>query len=174
MEDTLIIVDEYDNEIGTGSKIDIHRKGILHRAFSIFVFNKKGQLLLQQRSSTKYHSGGLWTNTCCSHQRKGENLETSIHRRLIEEMGFDSELTEIFTFTYRANLDHRLIENEFDHVFVGEYEGKPIPNIAEVEGFKWINLTDLQIDIEKNPNNYTYWFKLVLSRVIKYYIDLHK
>jgi isopentenyl-diphosphate delta-isomerase len=171
MEDTILVIDETDKEIGNGSKMDIHRRGILHRAFSIFVFNSKGKLLIQQRLKNKYHSGGLWTNTCCSHQRLGETLEESTHRRLIEEMGFDCELTEIFTFKYRANLDHDLIENELDHVFIGRYEKDPLPNIDEVEGFKWISVADIQKDIKKNPDNYTYWFKLVVNRVIEHYLN---
>ena len=166
MPEYILTVDEKDNVTGKEEKIKVHREGIFHRAFSIFVFNSKGELLLQKRARSKYHSGGLWTNTCCSHQRDGENLEEAIHRRLKEEMGFDCELKEVFTFTYRVKFDDGLVENEYDHVFFGKFDGKPEPNPEEVDEWKWISLEELRKDIRKNPDDYTYWLKVSIDRVI--------
>jgi isopentenyl-diphosphate delta-isomerase len=166
MTEYILTVDEKDNVIGKGEKIRIHREGKLHRAFSIFVFNSKGELLLQKRAKSKYHSGGLWTNTCCSHQRDGETLEKAVHRRLKEEMGFDCELKEAFTFTYRVKFDDGLSENEYDHVFFGKFDGKPDPNPEEVDDWKWVSLEELRKDIRKNPDDYTYWLKVSIDRVI--------
>ena len=144
MPEYILTVDEKDNVTGKGEKMKVHREGKLHRAFSIFVFNSKSELLLQKRAKSKYHSGGLWTNTCCSHQRDGETLEKAVHRRLKEEMGFDCELKEVFTFTYRVKFDDGLIENEYDHVFFGKFDGKPEPNPEEVDDWKWISLEELR------------------------------
>jgi isopentenyl-diphosphate delta-isomerase len=166
MPEYILTVDEKDNVTGKEEKIKAHREGILHRAFSIFVFNSKGELLLQKRAESKYHSGGLWTNTCCSHQRADENLEEAIHRRLKEEMGFDCELKEAFTFTYRVKFDNGLFENEYDHVFFGKFDGKPEPNPKEVDDWKWVSLEELKKDIEENPDDYTYWLKVSIDRVI--------
>jgi len=162
----IIIVDENDNEIGSGEKTEVHKKGILHRAFSIFVFNSEGKLLLHQRAKKKYHSGGLWTNTCCSHPRVGEKLEEAVHRRLKEEMGFDCPLEEIFKFTYKAVFENGLTEHEIDHVFIGRFDGVPQPNKDEVEDWKWVNLDDLKTDMKAHPEKYTYWFKACIDRVI--------
>lgn len=164
MEERIILVDKNDNEIGNGEKMEVHRQGKLHRCFSIFVFNSKGQLLLQQRAKSKYHSGGLWTNTCCSHPRVGDELKEAAHRRLREEMGFDCELIEIFTFIYKAKLDHGLCEHEYDHVMIGKFDGEPIPNPEEADGWKWIGLDELKKDIMAYPENYTYWFKVALEK----------
>ena len=131
-KEMVAIVDENDNEIGEEEKIKALREGKLHRAFSIFVFNSKGQMLIQKRAKEKYHSGGLWTNTCCSHPRPGEPIEKAAHRRLKEEMGFDCEIKEIFSFTYRVKFDNNLFENEYDHAFLGKFDGKPMPNSKEV------------------------------------------
>jgi len=166
MPEYILLVDENDNIIGKGEKIKTHREGKLHRAFSIFVFNSKGELLLQKRGKSKYHSGGLWTNTCCSHQRDGEALEEAVHRRLKEEMGFDCELKEMFTFTYRIKFDNNLFENECDHVFIGNFDGEPTPNPEEVDEWKWVGLEELKNDMQKNPDNYTYWLKESIDRVI--------
>jgi isopentenyl-diphosphate delta-isomerase len=166
MTEYILTVDEKDNVIGKGEKIKVHREGKLHRAFSIFVFNSKGKLLLQKRAKSKYHSGGLWTNTCCSHQRDGETLEKAVHRRLKEEMGFDCELKEVFTFTYRVKFDDGLSENEYDHVFFGKFDGKPDPNPDEVDDWKWVSLEELRKDIQKNPDDYTYWLKVSIDRVM--------
>ena len=164
----VILVDENDEEVGTEEKIKTHREGKLHRAFSIFVFNPKGELLLQRRAKIKYHSGGLWTNTCCSHPSPGETLEEAVHRRLKEEMGFDCELEEIFSFTYQVKFDNDLFENEYDHVFIGKFDGEPTPNPEEVDEWKWIDLEELKKDIQENPDSYTYWLKQSIDKVISY------
>ncbi|RMH74166.1 MAG: isopentenyl-diphosphate Delta-isomerase [Gemmatimonadetes bacterium] len=167
MAEHLILVDEQDRQIGTGEKHAVHIAGQLHRAFSIFVFNSAGKLLIHQRAFHKYHSGGLWTNTCCSHPRTGETLNESIHRRLMEEMGFDCTLEEYFSFIYRAEFENGLIEHELDHVFVGHYEGDPNPNPEEVAAWKWADPAMLQQDINAHPSRYTPWFKLALPGVLR-------
>jgi len=162
----VIIVDKNDNQIGTEEKIAAHRKGLLHRCFSIFLFNSKGELLLQKRAKGKYHSGGLWSNTCCSHPRPNKNLKKEAQRRLKEEMGIEVDLKEIFTFIYKAKLGD-LIEYEFDHVFFGEFDGNPKPNPEEAEDWKWIKTEKLKKDVKENPDKYTHWFKLILNRALK-------
>ena len=161
----LIEVDQWDNEIGSVEKMEAHQKGVLHRAFSIFIFNSSDQLLLQKRNTQKYHSPGLWTNTCCSHPRHGENLQDAIYRRLQEEMGFTCELQEIFSFVYKVQFQHKLFEHEYDHVFIGKYHGDVLPAREEVEEFKWLQISEVKTDMKDNPQNYTYWFKHILQRV---------
>lgn len=161
----VILVDEKDNQIGTEEKLQAHREGKLHRCFSIFVFNSEGKLLLQQRAKSKYHSGGLWSNTCCSHPRPGEPTEQAAHRRLKEELGFDCPLNEVFTFTYKTKFDNGLYEHEFDHVLFGRFDGSPIPNPEEVESCKWVGVEELKKDIQENPDNYTYWLKVALEKL---------
>lgn len=164
MEEQVVLVDEKDNPIGLMPKMEAHEKAVLHRAFSVFVFNKQGALMLQQRAASKYHSPLLWTNTCCSHQRDGEtNLEAG-KRRLQEEMGFVTELKEIFSFVYKAPFDNGLTEHELDHVMVGYYDEAPEINIEEVEAYKWMPLEDVKNDIEKNPQYYTEWFKIIFDK----------
>lgn len=166
----VILVDHQDNEIGLEEKIKAHENGAkLHRAFSIFVFNEKGQTMLQQRAAEKYHGGGLWSNTVCSHQRKGESTIDAAHRRLREEMGFDCDMREAFAFEYQAPMDHGLTEHEYDHVVLGTYEGEPRPNPEEVQDWKWMDLDELKQDMKRNPSVYTPWAKMVIERVIKYY-----
>lgn len=167
-EEMILLVDQDDKEIGYGEKAEVHKKGIFHRAFSIFIFNSRGELLLQKREKNKYHSPGLWTNTCCSHQRMGEELNEATHRRLKEEMGFDSDLEEIFKFSYNIAFNEDLHENEYDHVFIGRYNGKVDINPKEVEEFKWVELGALKKDVKEFPNKYTYWFKLSIDKVIKH------
>jgi len=170
----IILVDENDNEIGFGRKIEVHEEGKLHRAFSIFVFNSKGEMLIQKRAKEKYHSGGLWTNTVCSHPRKGEGLGNAVHRRLFEEMGFDCELKRVFSFIYKNEFENGLIENEFDHVFIGKYNGNFEVNREEVEAWKWISVEELKEDIVKNPKDYSCWFKILVSKLnffIKHGVD---
>ena len=163
-EEQVILVDENDNQIGLMPKMEAHEKAQLHRAFSVFVFNEKKELMLQQRAASKYHSPLLWTNTCCSHQRNGEtSLEAGV-RRLQEEMGFVCELEEIFTFIYKAPFENGLTEHELDHVMVGSYNDKPIINTEEVEAFKWMKLEDVKNDIKNNPANYTAWFKIIFEK----------
>lgn len=164
MVENIIVVDKFDKEIGSIEKMEAHHKGILHRAFSILVFNKKNELLLQKRDKGKYHSPGLWTNTCCSHPRFGESLEQAVNRRLKEEMGFTCELKEVFSFIYKAELENKLTENEFDHVFMGIYDGEVEINKDEVEDYKWISIEEVKVDMENNPEQYTYWFKVLFHR----------
>lgn len=164
MTEYIILVDENDREIALEEKMETHRKGKLHRAFSIFVFNSRGELLLQKRASQKYHCGGMWTNTCCSHPRQGEDILSASHRRLQEEMGFDCFLEEIGSFVYRAEFSNGLIEHEFDHILKGVYDQDPIPHPEEAEDWKWIDLPTLQKDIQKDPQKYTYWFRLALAK----------
>ena len=163
----VILVDEIDQEIGTMEKQEAHEKGLLHRAFSVFVFNENKELLLQQRALTKYHSAGLWTNTCCSHPRIGETIEKAAHRRLMEEMGFDCELSNKTSFIYKAAFVNCLTEHEFDHVLVGSFNGEINFNPTEVKNFKWINLEELQIDLLQNNQNYTAWFKIIFDNFKK-------
>ena len=169
MQEHVILVDNAGREIGTEEKLKAHREGKLHRAFSIFIFNTLGELLLQKRSKTKYHSGGLWTNTCCSHPRLGESHYCAARRRLNEEMGFDCELTELFSFIYHTELENDLFEHELDHVFVGRYDDQPVPNPDEVDDWKWMDIEELRREIEENRDHFTYWFKLILDRVLKQY-----
>lgn len=163
----VVLVDTNDTQIGTMEKLEAHQKGVLHRAFSIFIFDPEGRLLLQKRAKQKYHSGGLWTNTCCSHPRPGEELLSATHRRLMEEMGFDSPVEEIHAFVYRAELDHGLTEHEYDHVFVGEWRGTPKPDPDEVEDWRFISIKDLRQEIAEKPETYTYWLKSCLEEILK-------
>ena len=163
VEEQVILVDKNDNQIGLMPKMEAHEKALLHRAFSVFTFNDKGELLLQQRAADKYHSPLLWTNTCCSHQRNGEtNLEAG-KRRLQEEMGFTRELEEVFSFIYKAPFDNGLTEHELDHVMVGKFNENPKINKEEVEAFKWMTLEDVKTDMENNPDIYTEWFKIIFK-----------
>jgi isopentenyl-diphosphate delta-isomerase len=168
MEDKVILVDANDQEIGSAEKSKAHREGALHRAFSIFVFNADGKLLLQKRTIRKYHSGGLWSNTCCSHPRLHEPLVEAAHRRLGEEMGINCELGEIFSFTYKVQFADDLFEHEYDHVLVGQYEGEPTPSPEEVDDWMWIDLKGLREDIQQHPDRYTYWLRLCIDRVISH------
>lgn len=168
-KELILLVDEADREIGYEEKLKVHEKALLHRAFSIFIFNSKEEMLLQKRDKGKYHSPGLWTNTCCSHQRKGEALKEAIHRRLQEEMGFDAELKERFTFIYRAEFDNGLTEYELDHVFTGMYEGPIKPNSSEVEDYRWISFEDLITELKEKPETYTYWFKTSIDKLFDLY-----
>ena len=164
MKEEVILVDTNDVPLGTMPKMEAHEKAILHRAFSVFILNKEGQLMLQQRALSKYHSPGLWTNTCCSHQRLGEtNIEAGT-RRLQEEMGFKTPLKELFSFVYKAPFDNGLTEHEFDHVILGYYDSEPIINHEEVTNWKWMNLQEIIKEIKTTPDNYTAWFKIIFDR----------
>ena len=163
IEEQVILVNADDEKTGLMGKTEAHVKGVLHRAFSIFIFNDKGQLMLQQRATSKYHSPSLWTNTCCSHQRNGEtNLEAG-QRRLEEEMGFTTALKEVFSFVYKAKFDNGLIEHEFDHVMTGFYDKEPNLNSLEVNDYKWMYLTEIENDILSHPESYTAWFKIIFN-----------
>ncbi len=170
MNEQVILVDLHDIEIGAMPKLEAHQKGVLHRAFSIFIFNKKGQLLLQQRADEKYHSGGLWTNTCCSHPRPGEKIIAAADRRLKEEMGIACKLKVLFSFTYKADLDNELFEHEFDHVLFGVSDQLPAINLNEVKDFKYLDLQYVKADIQKHPANYTEWLKCCFDRVCEEYL----
>ncbi|GEM_PF-15273 len=163
-EEKVILVDSQDRPLGLMPKMEAHRRGLLHRAFSVFVFNSRGQLLLQQRAAGKYHSPGLWTNTVCSHQRDGENSVKAGRRRLHEEMGFTTDLREIFSFVYRAEFDNGLTEHEFDHVLIGRFDGTPRPDPSEVGGYRWVYLSDLLKDLHEHPENYTAWFRIIFEK----------
>jgi isopentenyl-diphosphate Delta-isomerase len=163
-EEKVILVDRADNPVGTLPKMEAHEKGVLHRAFSVFILNKKGELMLQQRALHKYHSPGLWTNTCCSHQREGEENLQAGTRRLEEEMGFSVPLEELFSFIYKAPFDNGLTEHELDHVMLGYYEGIPEINSDEVNAWKWISLNEIASDLTVNPESYTVWFKIIFER----------
>ena len=164
----VILVDENDNQVGLMPKLEAHQIGLLHRAFSFFIFNSKYELLLQKRASSKYHSGGLWTNTCCSHPREGEEILDAAKRRLIEEMGIDTSLRKVHDFIYKAELDNDLTEHEFDHVLYGIYNEDPIINKDEADDFKWIDMDSLNEDIKTNGNNYTIWFKIAFEYFYNY------
>ena len=164
----VILVDENDNQVGVMPKLEAHQKGLLHRAFSVFIFNSKYELLLQKRASSKYHSGGLWTNTCCSHPREGEEILDAAKRRLIEEMGIDTSLRKVHDFIYKAELDNDLTEHEFDHVLYGIYNEDPIINKNEADDFKWIDMDSLNEDIKTNGNNYTIWFNIAFEYFYNY------
>jgi isopentenyl-diphosphate Delta-isomerase len=167
IEDQVILVDKYDNETGVTGKMRAHKEGLLHRAFSVFLFNDEGDLLLQQRAYHKYHSGGLWTNTCCSHPRPGEEIHEAAHRRLKEEMGITGvELLDAFNFIYFAELNDELKEHEFDYVLIGKFNGRPNPDKEEVNDWHWISPATLLTDVEVNPKAYTFWFKEVIERVL--------
>lgn len=161
----VILVNTSDEEIGTMEKMLAHEKALLHRAFSVFVFNQKGEMLIHRRALDKYHSGGLWTNACCSHPRKGETTEEAAHRRLMEEMGFDCPISERFSFIYKAELDQGLTEYEYDHVFFGSFDGNPRINPDEVCDWKYISVLELKQDIKSYPDNYTEWFKIALDKM---------
>jgi len=165
MKEFVILVDEQDNEVGSMEKIEAHEKAVLHRAFSIFVFNEAGQMMLQRRALSKYHSPGLWTNTCCSHPHPGEKCEEATQRRIVEEMGFQCDMQEVFSFIYKAPFDHGLTEHELDHVFMAIYNAEPEINPEEVDDWKWIDVNDLLADVEDNPANYTIWFKIALEEM---------
>ena len=164
-EEKVILVNEQDEQIGLMPKMEAHEKALLHRAFSVFVFNDKNELLLQQRAMSKYHSPGLWTNTCCSHQREGETNIQAGKRRLQEEMGFMTELTETVSFIYKAPFDNGLTEHELDHIMIGYYSKEPNINKDEVENWKWMTLEDIKADMVLNPGTYTVWFKIIFKKL---------
>ena len=166
MIEKVILVDKNDNEVGTMEKQEAHVKGLLHRAFSVFIFNDKNELLLQRRAVNKYHSGGLWTNTCCSHPRQNEKTEDAAKRRLLEEMGMRSILKKQFDFVYKAKLDNNLYEHEFDHVFFGFTNDLPIINPEEVEEYTYKTLEDIGNEMKAIPDKYTEWFKICFREVV--------
>lgn len=167
-EEKVILVNEKDEPVGLMGKMEAHEKALLHRAFSVFVFNDKNELMIQQRALGKYHSPGLWANTCCSHQREGETNIEAGKRRLQEEMGFTTELRDSISFIYKAPFDNGLTEHEFDHILIGEYNEEPKINPDEVHDWKWISLEAIKQDIQANPSSYTEWFKIIFDKYYKH------
>ena len=164
VNENVVLVDKNDNPIGLMEKIEAHRRGLLHRAFSVFIIDDASRLLLQKRSQTKYHSPGLWTNTCCSHPRNGEILIDAANRRLMQEMGMSANLKHMFSFIYRAEFDNGLIEHEFDHVFIGKSNSDPVINSDEVCEWKWTEIKKIKKDIIENSHHYTEWFKIIFNK----------
>lgn len=167
MMEQVILVDSRNRELGAMDKTEAHQLGVLHRALSIFVFNSKGQLLIHRRAMGKYHSSGLWTNTCCSHPRPGEAIADAALRRLKEEMGFQTPLTELFSFLYKADLGNGIYEHEFDHVFIGKSDEFPFPDRREVAEWKWMSTDAISTEIDNHPNDFTIWFQLIFKDVIR-------
>jgi isopentenyl-diphosphate delta-isomerase len=166
----VILVNSNDEEIGSMEKLEAHQKGILHRAFSVFIFNNKHKLLLQKRALDKYHSGGLWTNTCCSHPSPGEEILAAAKRRLIEEMGICAPLEIISSFIYKAAFENGLIEHEFDHILIGRYNDEVEINPMEVMDYKWISITDLNKEVSRHPDEFTIWFLKIYKQVFEQYL----
>jgi len=165
----VILVDKADCEVGVMEKMEAHQLAQLHRAFSVFLFNRQGKMLLQQRALSKYHSAGLWTNACCSHPRPGESLENAVHRRLFEEMGIATPVTKAFDFIYQAALPNELVEHEFDHVFIGNFNGEVSPNHLEVANFVYQSIEEVNINLLSHPERYTVWFKIAFPKVVEWY-----
>lgn len=172
-EEKVILVNERDEQIGLMPKLEAHEKAELHRAFSIFILNSKNEVMLQQRASQKYHSPLLWTNTCCSHQREGESNIQAGNRRLMEEMGFSTELKELFHFIYMAPFDNGLTEHELDHVMIGYFDGEPVINPEEVEDWKWMDIDAIKEDMQLHPEKYTVWFKIIFDEFY-HFLEEHK
>lgn len=172
-EENVVLVNHLDEEIGIMPKMEAHEKAVLHRAFSVFIMNKNGETMLQQRAPHKYHSPSLWTNTCCSHQRQGETSIEAGRRRLMEEMGFRTDLTELFWFIYKAPFDNGLTEHELDHVMIGYYEDPPIINTEEVADWKWMSPEKIKKDISENPEIYTVWFKIIFEKFYDHLVQNH-
>lgn len=167
--DLVVLVDEWDRELGFMDKLQAHREGNLHRAFSVFVFNDDGELLLQRRAENKYHSGGLWTNTCCSHPRPGESVEDAALRRLEEEMGFSCELEDAFSFMYQSDMGNGLTEYEYDHVLFGRFNSIPNPNPGEVSGWKYLSMERIERELISDARVYTRWFQICFSQVMAHF-----
>lgn len=164
-KEEVILVNESDQAVGVMEKLEAHEKGVLHRAFSVFIFNTKGEMLLQRRAMDKYHSAGLWTNACCSHPRPGEDTLQAANRRLKEEMGISAWLSHKTSFTYRTEFDNGLTEHEFDHVYTGTIDTDPVINRAEVMEFAWRSVQEVKDSIQKAPENYTSWFRIAMEKV---------
>jgi isopentenyl-diphosphate delta-isomerase len=167
-EENVILVNQNDEPIGLMPKMEAHEKAVLHRAFSVFILNDKNEIMLQQRASQKYHSPLLWTNTCCSHPRANEQTIDAAHRRLVEEMGFDCDLTEKFSFLYKTQFDNGLTEHELDFIFIGEFNGIPNINPQEVKDYAWMMIDDVLLDVKQFPNKYTEWFKIILNEYVSH------
>ncbi len=164
-EQQVVLVNEKDEPIGVMEKMEVHQKGLLHRAFSVFIFDSKGRMLLQRRAKQKYHGAGLWTNACCSHPHPDANIRAAAERRLKEELGFEAGLKKIFEFTYSAKVENDLIEHEYDHVFTGVYEGAITPDENEVADYAYEEMAQLKQSIEQRPDKFTSWFKIAFPKV---------
>ena len=164
-EQKMILVSERDEELGVMDKMEVHQKGLLHRAFSVFIFDHNGRMLLQQRAEKKYHGGLLWTNACCSHPYPNEKIEGAAERRLREELGFTIPLAKVFAFTYKAEVENNLIEHEYDHVFVGEYNGLINPNVDEVADYKYVAMEELETQLNETPASFTPWFRIPFPQI---------
>lgn len=173
-EEKVILVNENDDMVGTMDKIQAHKQGLLHRAFSIFIFNSKGDMLLQQRAFTKYHSGGLWTNACCSHPMPGEKTHDAAQRRLMEELGFETPIEKIFDFTYKADFHNGLTEYEFDHVFAGEYEGELDINPDEVNDFIYKEVSVIKNEMQTEPQKFTAWFHIAFPKIEEWWASRYQ
>ncbi len=169
MMEQVVLVNELDQEIGLMEKMEAHEKALLHRAFSVFVFNGQGELLLQQRALTKYHSGGLWTNTCCSHPRPNESVLDAANRRLVEEMGFATPLEKVLDFIYLAEFSNGLTEHEFDHVYIGHYNGPIVPNPNEVNAFEYRTMESIQASLDAKEGLFTAWFEIVFPKMMDWW-----
>jgi len=161
----VILVDEQDNPVGTMGKMEVHEKALLHRAFSVFIFNDKREMLLQKRAASKYHSAGLWTNTCCSHPKPGETTEAAAIKRLQEEMGFSTPISKAFSFVYKAPFDNGLTEHEYDHVFTGTFNGLINPDPREVSDYCYQSIETVKENVQTHPDHFTEWFKIALPKV---------
>lgn len=172
-EEQVILVNEQDEPIGLMPKLEAHEKAALHRAFSVFILNSKNEIMLQQRAAQKYHSPMLWTNTTCSHQRAGESNLQAGNRRLMEEMGFKTDLKELFSFIYKAPFENGLTEHELDHVMIGYYNDEPNINRDEAESWKWMGIDEVKIDMQDHPEQYTVWFRIIFDEFY-HYLEEHK
>ncbi|MGI8952834.1 MAG: isopentenyl-diphosphate Delta-isomerase [Chitinophagaceae bacterium] len=170
----VILVNEKDEQLGVMEKMEAHKKALLHRAFSVFILNEKGEMLLQQRALHKYHSGGLWTNACCSHPRPGEQIDKAAQRRLLEEMGIETLLHKVFNFTYKASFENGLTEHEFDHVFIGKYNGAIKPDVNEIKDYCFKKIKDIQLSLQSHPHKYTHWFQVAFPKVAEWWKKINK
>jgi isopentenyl-diphosphate delta-isomerase len=173
-EEKVILVNEHDDMVGTMDKMEAHKQGLLHRAFSVFIFNKKGEMLLQQRALNKYHSAGLWTNACCSHPMPGEKTKDAAQRRLMEELGFETPIEEIFDFTYKAEFENGLVEHEFDHVFAGEYEGNLNIDPAEVKDYTNKEISEIKSMLQDHPQKFTAWFHIAFPKIEEWWASRYQ
>lgn len=167
-EELVILVDKKDQEVGVMEKMQAHREGLLHRAFSVFIFDQEDNMLLHQRAFEKYHSGGLWTNACCSHPRPGESVQQAADRRLMEEMGFHCPLDRTFSFIYQTEFDNGLTEYELDHVLIGKFDGVPQPEPSEVADWKFVSLDYIQDQLRNQPQDYTVWFRIAFEKLMQH------
>ena len=173
-KEEVILVNEKDEEVGRMEKFEAHRKALLHRAFSVFIFNKKGEMLLQKRANSKYHSGGLWSNACCSHPNPGEEIMEAALRRLKEELGFQVPLKKIFEFTYKAEFENGLTEHEFDHVYASEYNGLISPNHKEISDYCYKDIIEIKESLKSHPQKYTVWFHLTFPKIEEWLFEKRK